>query len=195
MRYVTVALLVLMLAGCQTAQRGMEIYETIEAQREAQRAAEEAEKKAAADKAEADRLAKVEADKQAAMPKTLVPGAPYRLYQDGEDWVFTYKGGDGLYKPESRLWLLDAGVRSAQVLQAGEYTPEGTVVRWLRIGGNSGARADGSQAAADDPGFYHSNRLKLRDAKVSRSGNRLVATLRDGRKLQMVIVDREVRQE
>lgn len=105
------------------------------------------------------------------------------------------KGGWGLYKPESSLWLAKLGVRAPQVKTAGEYRPDGTVVKWLQLGNRQGPRADGQQPAADSSNYYHSNRLKFRDAKVTASGNTLKLVTRDGKTYTKTIVDRNVRQE
>ena len=106
------------------------------------------------------------------------------------------KGGDGLYKPESRLWLLPRGIRAPQVFKAFESIDDGGSERYLRIGGHEGERANGTQSGGDDPGYYHAGRLKLRDAKVTRDGARLIAIDAAGRIIaEMTVQQREVRQE
>jgi hypothetical protein len=67
MRYAAVALLAVALAGCQTAQKGLEIgtdvYTSIEARKAAEQATKEAER-VAAEKAEADRIAAEKAEEE-----------------------------------------------------------------------------------------------------------------------------------
>jgi hypothetical protein len=184
--------------GCQSAldieQSAYQTYEQIEADKEAARKAD-AERKDEEERqrVEAERKAD-EAERANVIPSKLVDGAPYRVYKDGADWVFAYRGGDGLYKPESRLWLV-GGVKASDVLTAGDYDATGRVVRWLRIGSNEGPRADGNQVIVESSDMYHSGQLKLRDAKVSASGNTLILICRDGRRLEKRIIDRDWRQE
>jgi hypothetical protein len=105
-------------------------------------------------------------------------------------------GGDGLYKPETRLWLLPApSPRAPQIRFAAEYRPGGALVKHLRIGTNDGARADGKQTPTDKADFYHNGRLVFRDAVVSANGNSLIAWTHSGKKYQITIQDRLVRQE
>lgn len=105
------------------------------------------------------------------------------------------KGGDGLYKPETRLWLLPLGPKAKDINVAGEYRPGGALVKYLRIGIDAGARADGKQTPTDRADFYHNNRVVLRDSVVSANGNSLMAWTRAGRKYKMTVIDRNVRQE
>jgi len=105
------------------------------------------------------------------------------------------KGGDGLYKPESRLWLLPSGIRAPMVYQA--YEVAGDIRRYLRLGENTGPHATGDQwPVIDNPAYYHNDRLKMRDAKVTRDGARLEAIDRTGKVLAaMTVEQRDVRQE
>jgi len=101
------------------------------------------------------------------------------------------KGGDGLYKPESRLWLLPLGIRAPQVMEAGEE-----FVNYFRVGGHAEPFANGHNTFADDPGFYHNNRLKLRGTLASGDGVRFFVLGWDGQVLaEMVVEERDVRQE
>jgi hypothetical protein len=105
------------------------------------------------------------------------------------------KGGDGLYKPETRLWLLPKGPKAPNIRYAAEYRPGGILVKNLRIGTNSGERADGKQSAKDHPDFYHNGRLVFRDSVVSANGNSLIAWTKTGQKFMMTVKERLVRQE
>jgi len=195
-------LAVVLVSGCKSGAikdaitQGTEIAGQIEAQKAAERAAKEkAEEDRIAAEKEAERIRNEPPHWSAAegAPETLTEGARYKIKRDGETWYFAYQGGVGLYKPESSLWLVN--VKAAQVKTAGEYAPDGRVIKWFRIGGNSEPRADGNQTNGDLPGYYHSNQLKLRDAKATASGNTFRAILTDGRVIEKTIVDRNVRQE
>ncbi len=110
------------------------------------------------------------------------------------------RGGDGLYKPESSLWLLPRGIRAATIKTAGEYRPDGSLVKWFRLGGNSEPFADGSQPIRDHAGMYHPQHqdlggVKLRAARATCSGNVFRTILRDGRVLEKLIQNKDVRQE
>lgn len=105
------------------------------------------------------------------------------------------KGGDGLYKPETRLWLLPEGPSAPQINVAGEYKPGGELVKHLRIGKDNGALADGKQVPTDNAEFYHNGRVVLRNAVVSANGNSLLAWTRNGQKFKMTVINRGVRQE
>jgi hypothetical protein len=191
-------IVVTLLLGCASVfdagKNTYDAYRQIEESKEARRKAE-AERRAYEERqrVEAERKAD-EAERAKVMPSSLAPGAPYRVYKDGADWVFAYRGGAGLYKPESRLWLVGS-IKASEVLTAGEYDATGRVVRWLRIGSNDGPRADGNQVIVENSDMYHSGQLKLRDAKVSASGNTLILICRDGRRLEKRIIDRDWRQE
>jgi len=101
------------------------------------------------------------------------------------------KGGDGLYKPASRLWLLPLGIRAPQVMEAGEAG-----VNYFRVGGHSEPFANGANIFKDDPGFYHNDRLKLRGALASGDGVRFFVLGWNGELLaEMVVQGRDVRQE
>lgn len=105
------------------------------------------------------------------------------------------KGGEGLYKPSTRLWLLPKGPKAPDIRVAAEYKPGGILVKYLRIGKDDGARANGQQAPTDDPEFYHNGRLVFRDSVVSADGNSLLCWTKAGRKYQMTVKQRLVRQE
>ena len=115
--------------------------------------------------------------------------------------VHPNKGGDGLYKPESRLWMMPRGIRAPQVYKAFESIDDGGSERYLRIGENTGPKADGAQwPIADSLAYYHpqdaAGSLKLRDAKVTRDGARLIAIDGTGRIIaEMTVQQRDVRQE
>jgi len=141
-------------------------------------------------------------------------------------WFFYYKGGgDGLYKPHewdvdgkvtgnNRLWLLPEknplnGMRflATHLRYAYEAAPdaEGDVVRWCTWRG--GKRVDGSHVTfneagiptsslTESPDFYHANKIKIRDAKVTLSGNILLAKdLFNQVVFRKKIFDRDCRQE
>ena len=107
----------------------------------------------------------------------------------------------GLYKPESKLWLLPRGIAADSVLWAGEIDENGTVVKYFRLGGNAEPLADGKQAAKNEDGMYHPPHrtlggVKMRNAKATRNGAIFVAHGRDGRLLaRKVIKNRTDRQE
>ncbi len=111
------------------------------------------------------------------------------------------KGGDGLYKPESRLWLLPRGIRAPAIFKAFESIDDGGSERYLRIGEHTGPLANGAEyPVADHLAYYHpqdaAGSLKLRDAKVTRDGARLIAIDGTGRIIaEMVVQQRDVRQE
>jgi hypothetical protein len=130
-------------------------------------------------------------------PRPTEPEIPDAPAEPGEP---VNKGGDGLYKPESRLWLLPAGIKAPDVGICGEAMPDGDI-RYFRLGNDSGQRADGNQKPGNIDDYYHPpsialGRLKMRDAKASRDGARFLCFGTGGGLLaEMIVKDRDVRQE
>jgi hypothetical protein len=125
-----------------------------------------------------------------------------------------YGGGDGLYKPyewdddgkitaKSKLWLLPAPIKAAQVHRAGEFRPDGTLVRWFSWPGSdvpypaNNRTVDGTALAPAPPSsYYHNGRLKMRQAKATTAGNIFRALDATGGVLAaLTIIDPERRQE
>ena len=113
-------------------------------------------------------------------------------------------GGDGLYKPESQLWLLPQRHPNGQQMQArmlgraGEYRNEaGTqLVKHFIVGGRNGPRSSGGPYNIPDGEGMHNYRVKLRDAKATASGNWFLAwDINNNLIYKMQIIDRNVRQE
>ena len=113
-------------------------------------------------------------------------------------------GGDGLYKPESQLWLLPQRHPNGQQMQArmlgraGEYRDEaGTqLVKHFIVGGRNGPRSSGGPYNIPDGEGMHNYRVKLRDAKATASGNWFLAwDINNNLIYKMQIIDRNVRQE
>ena len=113
-------------------------------------------------------------------------------------------GGDGLYKPESQLWLLPRYHPNGQQMQcrmlgrAGEYRDEaGTqLVKYFIVGGRNGPRSSGGPYNIPDGEGMHNYRVKLRDAKATASGNWFLAwDINNNLIYKMQIIDRNVRQE
>jgi len=114
------------------------------------------------------------------------------------------KGGQGLYKPESNLYLCEPQVQPWMVQYAGETSKTNwpwypaDFVKFFRMGSASGPRMDGTTGVIDFPAGEgrHAGKLKFREAKVTKSGNTIVIVSWDGALLQMkTIQDRNVRQE
>jgi len=113
-------------------------------------------------------------------------------------------GGDGLYKPESQLWLLPRYHPNGQQMQcrmlgrAGEYRDEaGTqLVKYFRVGSRQGPVSSGGPYNIPDGEGMHNYRVKLRDAKATASGNWFLAwDINNNLIYKMQIIDRNVRQE
>jgi hypothetical protein len=194
----------ILFCGCQSAldigQSAYQTYEQIEADKEAARKAD-AERRAEEERhrVEAERIANLPPHWSAAAgaPEQLIPGAKYKVKRDGDGtWFFVYVGGHGTYKPESDTWFGENGIKAITVKTSGEYTPDGKLVKWFRMGEKTEPFQDGTIPPRDSPRYYHSDRyLKFRHAKASANGNIFRAFLTDGTVIEKTIIDREVRQE
>jgi len=115
-------------------------------------------------------------------------------------------GGDGLYKPESGLWLLKRGIRAEHVADAYAVDAQGTRrtnLSWsrntVRDGNgrliNAYRKVNSVRPDYSASDLYHNHRLKLREAKVQ-SGWTLIASDANGQTLaRKQIIDGNVRQE
>jgi len=156
----------------------------IKAQKEAEEARKEAEEEARR-QAESEAEARKKAEEEAEKAKIK-------------------HGGDGLYKPESGLWLLPRGIKAQHVKEIAEYRDavckqRVRYCRWPRnVGGNAGNAEikPGIQPDYNNRDLYHNFRLKARSAKVSANGHTLGCWGRNGKLLaKKTIIDRNTRQE
>ena len=120
------------------------------------------------------------------------------------------RGGDGLYKPSSNLWLLPqrhptngSWFRGKHLGKAGEFRDrEGTqLVKWFRwpdkIGPMKNKPINGKAIITyHHADIYHNNRIKIRGAKAKHSGSWFLAWDMHGQRVfEKRIIDRNVRQE
>ncbi len=125
------------------------------------------------------------------------------------------KGGDGLYKPESNLWLLQAknptngkALKASDIGACGEYADQAGTKRlkWFVWPADCGALSrkamDGMNTVAsrnagkEYPSLYHGGRVKCRGAKAMASGSWFVARDIHGQVVaRKQIRDRSARQE
>lgn len=111
------------------------------------------------------------------------------------------RGGDGLYKLDTNLYLLPLGIRAEGVSDAAVLKPDGSWrahIHWPRDVGLpwptpvKNARPDYTKASS----LYHNERLTLRGVKSAQSGDTLVAYGLGGERLcAMTIIERGIRQE
>ena len=137
-------------------------------------------------------------------PDKLVVGAPYHKNHDGN---FEYRGGGhGLYKPESRLWLV-RGLKAEHVAVGAVYLDAECTKPVIRNGACVFLRHDNRPTDEahpiqnpQDPNHYHPPHLtlggfKFRGATAVESRQVLGCWTKDGRLYAKYIYDRDVRQK
>lgn len=143
-------------------------------------------------------------------PVKPAPEPEIVIHPDHVNWYGrTNKGGHGLYKPWSydnpaapslsRLWLLEQHIRPSHIKTVGVYDGDRRVryCNWpTGIGALSGRLIDGSQRAPDNvSAHYHSNRVKIRYARIDAEGQELRVTGWDNNVIAvMKPIERNVRQ-
>jgi hypothetical protein len=125
-------------------------------------------------------------------PDTLIPGAKYevkyKVNEHGEGyWYFCYKGGDGLYKPSTDLWLLPPkNPKNGQPLRMEHISKV--------IASND---KEGNNKIKDlNMTGYHTDNIKVRGAKVKQNGYWLLGfDIYNQKILEKQVTDWQIRQE
>jgi hypothetical protein len=172
MRYVAVALLAVALAGCSTAQRGLEIGQEVYEITKERKEAEKAEKQAAADAAEAQRVAaeKAEAARVAAekaeYERKRDPGPhPAEYRQAAIDAGASYLNA----KTQPLVRSLKRGSRSGTYWKAANHSLNGVVMllNKTEFAAAYAAKEVASVVVAADPAGTHVIDGSLNGRKVS----------------------------